>query len=155
VPVFTSGELSKLERACQGRGFAQRRDAAIIAVFKATGIRAAELAGIRYDAHDPQASDLNLWQREITVRGKGGKVRVVKITHDGALALDRYIRVRPGMPRRGGASCGSEPATAGDPLGRRWVSSPASPPPGGLSWRRCPPPRCGSWSGWMRPSCAG
>jgi integrase/recombinase XerD len=36
---------------------------------------------------------VNLWQREITVRGKGGKVRVVKITHDGALALGRYIRV--------------------------------------------------------------
>ena len=35
-----------------------------------------------------------LWQREITVRGKGGKVRVVKITHDAARALDRYIGVR-------------------------------------------------------------
>jgi len=57
VPVFTSEELLKLEKACQGRSFAQRRDAAIIAVFQATGIRAAELAGIRYDARDPQASD--------------------------------------------------------------------------------------------------
>jgi hypothetical protein len=84
VPVFTSEELSKLGKACQGRSFAQRRDAAIIAVFTATGIRAAELAGIRYDAHDSQASDVDLWQREITVRGKGGKVRVVKITHDAA-----------------------------------------------------------------------
>ena len=45
VPVFTSEELSKLERACQGRTFAQRRDAAIIAVFTATGIRAAEHPG--------------------------------------------------------------------------------------------------------------
>jgi site-specific recombinase XerD len=96
VPVFTSEELSKVQRACQGRSFAQRRDAAIIAVFRATGIRAAELAGIRYDAHDPQASDVDLWQREITVRGKGGKVRVVKITHDAARARDRYIRVRAG-----------------------------------------------------------
>jgi integrase/recombinase XerD len=48
------------------------------------------------DAHDPQASDVDLWQREITVRGKGGKVRVVRITHDAARALDRYIRVRAG-----------------------------------------------------------
>ena len=39
VPVFTSGELSALEKACQGRTFAQRRDTAIIAVFKATGVR--------------------------------------------------------------------------------------------------------------------
>jgi len=43
---FTSVELSKLEKACRGNTFAQRRDAAIIAVFKATGIRLAELTGI-------------------------------------------------------------------------------------------------------------
>jgi site-specific recombinase XerD len=36
VPVFSSGELSALEKSCQGRGFAQRRDAAIIAVLTAT-----------------------------------------------------------------------------------------------------------------------
>lgn len=36
VPVFSGGELAALERACAGRGFAQRRDAAIIAVFTAT-----------------------------------------------------------------------------------------------------------------------
>jgi hypothetical protein len=71
LPVAGSEELSKLERACQGCTFAQRRDAAIIAVFRATGIRAAELAGIRYDAHDPQASDVDLWQREITRPGEG------------------------------------------------------------------------------------
>ena len=46
VPVFTREELSRLEQACAGRTFAQRRDAAIIAVFKATGIRLSELAGI-------------------------------------------------------------------------------------------------------------
>jgi site-specific recombinase XerD len=47
VPVFTSVELSELNQACQGRSFAARRDAAIIAVFTATGIRLSELAGIR------------------------------------------------------------------------------------------------------------
>ena len=38
VPVFTGEELTRLEQACAGRSFAQRRDTAIIAVFKATGI---------------------------------------------------------------------------------------------------------------------
>jgi hypothetical protein len=37
VPVFTSEELSALDKTCQGRSFAQRRDAAIIAVLTATG----------------------------------------------------------------------------------------------------------------------
>jgi len=58
IPVFTSVELSRLERACQGRSFLQGRDAAIIAVFQATGIRLSELAGIRYDAVDAERSDL-------------------------------------------------------------------------------------------------
>jgi integrase len=91
VPVFSSGELSALEQTCQGRSFAQRRDAAVL---KATGIRAGELAGIRYDPNDPRRSDLDLWQREITVRGRGGKPRVVRIGHEAARALDRYLRIR-------------------------------------------------------------
>ena len=56
VPVFTSEELARLERACAGRSFAQRRDTAIIAVLTATGIRLSELAGLR-------RSDVDLWQR--------------------------------------------------------------------------------------------
>jgi site-specific recombinase XerC len=68
--------LSRLEKACRGRTFAQRRDAAIIAVFKATGIRVSELPGIRYNASDPRRSDVDLWNREITVRGKAGRARI-------------------------------------------------------------------------------
>jgi site-specific recombinase XerD len=93
VPVFTGEELARLEQACAGRAFAQRRDTAIIAVFKATGIRLAELADLRYDTGDPQRSDIDLRQREITVRGKG-KDRIVRIGRQAARSLDRYIRAR-------------------------------------------------------------
>ena len=55
VPVFSAGELARLERACAGRAFAQRRDAAMIAVFRATGIRLSELAGIRLRLRRPAA----------------------------------------------------------------------------------------------------
>jgi len=87
VPVFTPGELSRLEQACAGRSFTQRRDTAIIAVFTATGIRLSKLAGLR-------SGDVDLWQREITVRGKGGKDRIVKVGHQAARSLDRYLRAR-------------------------------------------------------------
>jgi integrase/recombinase XerD len=87
VPVFTPGELTRLERACAGRSFVQRRDTAIIAVLTATGIRLSELAGLR-------CMDVDLWQRELTVRGKGGTPRIVKVGHQAARSLDRYLRAR-------------------------------------------------------------
>jgi hypothetical protein len=62
-------------------------------VFRATGIRLSELAGIKYD-DDPQRGDVDLWHREITVHGKGRKTRIVKISHGAARAVDLYIRVR-------------------------------------------------------------
>ena len=94
VPVFTSEELSALRRACQGRSFGARRDAAIIEVLLATGVRRSELAGIRCDPGDPVRSDLNLAGREIRVRGKGGRERIVKISYEAARSVDRYLRVR-------------------------------------------------------------
>jgi len=94
VPVFTSVELSDLDKASRGRSFAARRDAAIIAVFTATGIRLSELAGIRYHPGDPAHGDLDLQAREIQIRGKGSKPRTVKIGHQAARSLDRYLRAR-------------------------------------------------------------
>jgi integrase/recombinase XerD len=87
VPLFTSVELSGLEKACRGNTFAQRRDAAIIAVFRASGIGLSELAGIR-------CGDLDLETREIKVLGKGRKERTVKIDCGAARRVDRYLRVR-------------------------------------------------------------
>jgi site-specific recombinase XerD len=101
VPVFTSEELSALRRVCQGRSFADRRDAAVLAVFEATGIRLSELAAIRYDPADPELCDLNLFGREIRVFGKGGKPRVVTISYQAARSLDRYLRARAKHPLAG------------------------------------------------------
>ena len=99
VPVFTSVELSELNKACQGRSFAARRDAAIIAVFTATGIRLSELAGICCHPDDPARSDLDLPGREIRIRGKGGTARTIKIGHQAARSLDRYLRARARHPQ--------------------------------------------------------
>ena len=98
VPVFTSVELSELAKACQGRSFAARRDAAIIAVFTATGIRLSELAGICSHPCDPPAGP-GLQGRQIRIRGKGGTARTVKIGHQAARSLDRYLRARARHPQ--------------------------------------------------------
>ena len=131
VPVFTSQELTRLEHACAGRSFAQRRDTAIIAVLRATGIRLAELAGIRYDPHDPQRSDIDLWEWEITVHGKGRKTRTVKISYDAAGTLDRYLRIRTKHPQARPpvvAGAGERPGAAHRQ--RHLPGHPAAQPPG-------------------------
>jgi site-specific recombinase XerD len=94
VPFFSSVELSKLGRCCRGNPSEDRRDAAVLAVLLATGIRASELAAIRYCRYNPSRGDVDLEAREIRVRGKGGRERTVRIGHEAARRVDRYLRVR-------------------------------------------------------------
>ena len=65
----------------------------------ATGIRLSELTGIRCHPGDPARSDLDLPAREIRIRGKGRTARTVKISHQAARSLDRYLRARARHPQ--------------------------------------------------------
>ena len=86
---------SETGQVLPGNSFEDRRDAAVIAVFLATGIRVSELSAIRYRPDDRHGSDVDLEEaREIRVRGKGGRERTVRIGHEAARRLDRYLRVR-------------------------------------------------------------
>ena len=106
VPVFTSEELSALAKACQGRSFGQRRDTAIITVLTATGIRAAELTGIRFDPQDPAAAT--------SICGPGRSRCAARAASPGwsGSSMNRpgpwtgICGCAPGMARRGGVSCG-------------------------------------------------
>jgi len=111
IPVFTGQELARLEQACAGRTFAQRRDTAIIAVFTATGIRLSEMAGIRYDPGDPRRSDIDLWQREITVRGRAARTASSRSATRQPAASTGTCGPGPGTPRPGVRSCGSGSTT--------------------------------------------
>jgi integrase len=87
VPVINRSDLERLFRACSGRSFEDRRDAAIIRLFLNTGIRLSELANLR-------VGDVSLDRREIVVTGKGRRTRDVPIGAKAVLALDRYQRER-------------------------------------------------------------
>src|SRR5690606_6502014 len=63
------------------------RDSAILELFFSTGLRLAELRGLN-------TKDLNFDTREISVRGKRGKIRVVFVSDAAAAALKRYILAR-------------------------------------------------------------
>jgi integrase/recombinase XerD len=87
VPVFGDGEVDAMLRQCRGRSRKARRDTAILMLFRDTGVRLAELAGLNLD-------DVDLRQREALVTGKGNRQRWVKFGSKTALAVDRYLRVR-------------------------------------------------------------
>jgi site-specific recombinase XerD len=63
------------------------RDRAILALFLSTGLRRAELASLN-------RPDINLRTREISIRGKGNRVRVVFISDRAARALEEYLEIR-------------------------------------------------------------
>jgi len=91
-PVLTDDELRRLLRACEGRDFTDRRDAAILRLFLDTGVRVSEAAGILLPA-------TSTWTNQVViVLGKGRRPRAVPFGRKTALALDRYLRMRASHP---------------------------------------------------------
>jgi site-specific recombinase XerD len=92
-PVVDGADLAKLLKACEGRDFADRRDMAIVSVLVDTGVRLAELAGMR-------VGDINLDLDVAIVLGKGRRLRSVPFGKKTATAVDRYLRARARHPDR-------------------------------------------------------
>jgi site-specific recombinase XerD len=88
VPVPTEDELRRLLRACEGRTFGDRRDAALVALYLDTGARLSEIANLRL-------ADVDLESRSVQVLGKGRRPRVLPLGARAALTLNRYLRTRP------------------------------------------------------------
>lgn len=63
------------------------RDKAILNLFFSTGLRVSELASLKKD-------DINLDKSEFSVKGKGGKVRVVFLDSEAKESLKRYLEAR-------------------------------------------------------------
>jgi site-specific recombinase XerD len=87
VPIYTEAELRALLRACDGTGYEQRRDAAIVRMFIATGVRLGEMASM-------SAEGIAKAEQAVLVLGKGDRARWVPYTDKAATALDRYLRLR-------------------------------------------------------------
>lgn len=86
-PIITDDEMRRLLRVCDGPAFADRRDTALLFLFYDTGVRRAEMAGVRLTDIDPA-------QRTMTVTGKGDRLRTVRFGREASRLLDRYLRAR-------------------------------------------------------------
>ncbi len=90
--VLRPDELQALLATCAGTDFEERRDQAILRLFLDTGIRLAELAGLR-------AEDVDFEHTVAVVLGKGSRPRAVPFGRRTTRALDRYLRARGHHPQ--------------------------------------------------------
>lgn len=86
-PVPSDDDLKRLLNACQGRGFQDRRDMALVRLFHDTGMRRAEITGLNVD-------DIDLDNRVAIVMRKGRRPGACFYGKKTALAMDRYLRAR-------------------------------------------------------------
>lgn len=95
IPLISDDELRALiKHAETDRSFVGRRDAAILRLFACTGMRLAELASLDVEGDPGEPGLIDLEAREVTVRGKGRKVRRVKFDSKTSVALGRYLAMR-------------------------------------------------------------
>jgi hypothetical protein len=106
VPVFTSVELPELAKACQGSSFAARRDAAIIAVLTAIGIRLSELAGIRCHPGDPPATTWTCQAARSGSAARAARPGPSRSAIRRPAAWTAPCAPAPGTRKPGGRSCG-------------------------------------------------
>lgn len=86
-PIVSDEQYAAMLKTCTGRDTDDKRDAAILMLLEATGVRRAECASVQID-------DLDLEAGTVTVMGKGRRVRTVPFTVETGRAIDRYLRER-------------------------------------------------------------
>lgn len=98
IDLITSAELERLMRAPgealaketdEHKKIAYMRDSAILEMLFSTGLRVSELCSLN--------SDLDLTRDELSVRGKGEKVRVVFLSEAAKSAVRAYLKARKDM----------------------------------------------------------
>jgi len=94
VDVMSVDDVRALLETCKGRGFADRRDAALIRMLVDSGARAAELVGMNVDDVDLDGRHLGNGIASVWVMGKGRKERRIPIGVKTAEAVGLYLRAR-------------------------------------------------------------
>lgn len=87
VAIVTQDDLRRLLKVCEGKDFDHLRDAAIVRLLLDTGMRRAELAGLK-------VADIDWESKVAVVLGKGSRPRACPFGNQTTRALDRYLRAR-------------------------------------------------------------
>ncbi|WP_245585767.1 site-specific tyrosine recombinase XerD [Pseudonocardia asaccharolytica] len=93
--TLTVDQVEQLLAGCIGDGPVALRDRALLELLYSTGARISEAVGIDLD-------DLDLAERAVLLRGKGGKQRIVPVGRPAVAAVEAYrVRARPVLAERG------------------------------------------------------
>ncbi|MFA7319303.1 MAG: site-specific tyrosine recombinase/integron integrase [Parcubacteria group bacterium] len=87
VEFLSNQEIERILEAASGSDFKGLRDRAILELLFSAGLRVSELTGI-------DREKINFKTGELSVRGKGSKIRVVFVSDTAAAALAAYLTVR-------------------------------------------------------------
>lgn len=87
VEFLEAEEVKRLLESAKGNRLADLRDKAILELLFSTGLRVSEIAGL-------DKENINLKSGEFSIRGKGGKIRLVFISDSAREALLNYISKR-------------------------------------------------------------
>lgn len=89
LDLITPAELNRLLNSPKGSDIKDLRDRAILELLFSTGLRVSELCSLN--------SDIDLHSSELSIRGKGGKIRVVFMSPDAKKHLKNYLFTRKDM----------------------------------------------------------
>jgi site-specific recombinase XerD len=89
LDLISDNELRRLINAPDGKDLKSLRDKAILELLFSTGLRVSELCSL--------PRDIELNSSELSVRGKGGKVRLVFISDSAREAVKKYLLARKDM----------------------------------------------------------
>jgi site-specific recombinase XerD len=89
LDLISPEELFRLLNSPNGNSLKDLRDKAILELLFSTGLRVSELCSL--------TNDFDFKRDEISIRGKGGKVRVVFISEEAKTAVKKYLEARKDM----------------------------------------------------------
>ena len=89
LDLITHLELGRLLASPKGTDLKDLRDKAILELLFSTGLRVSELCSLN--------SDIDLHSDELSIRGKGGKIRVVFLSDEAKSAVKKYLAARKDM----------------------------------------------------------
>ena len=113
LDLISTVELERLLKAPDGKDLKSLRDRAILLLLFSTGLRVSELCSL--------TRDVNFQSGEFSIRGKGGKVRVVFISDNAIKAINEYLKQRPDMDDALFVKVGDEKGDGKEGLARRSI----------------------------------